>query len=70
MSAIAKLQQAKPRDRVGRFLPVSCNDPNCDGRLVLDMQFGRPQWICDGLTHDTDTGPLRPCERSFEAPLQ
>lgn len=70
MSDVAKLQESKPRDRTGRFLPVLCNDPNCDGKLVLDIQYGHPHWICDGLTHDTDTGPLRPCNRSYDAPIQ
>lgn len=53
-----------PRDKAGRFLPSLCQDPNCEGVLVRDVdRFGRPIWRCDGLTHDRDDGPLRACER-------
>lgn len=55
------------RDDKGRFLPMQCSDPNCCGTLMLDSSFGGPIWQCDGLTHDTDTGPLRPCGRSYPA---
>lgn len=58
-----------PRDDKGRFLPVICTDPNCGGVLMLDSSFGSPIWQCDGLTHDTDAGPLRPCERSYPASI-
>jgi hypothetical protein len=58
---------ATPRDDRGRFLPIFCDDPNCDGSLELDKEFGSWSWICNGLTHDTDEGPLRACNRSYPA---
>ncbi len=57
----------KPRNEKGRFLPVLCDDPNCGGALQLDSFFGRPVWSCDGLTHETDDGPLIACPRSYPA---
>jgi hypothetical protein len=56
-----------PRGKDGRFLLIQCSDPNCDGILQLDYEYGRPSWICNGLTHDTDDGPLRACDRSYDA---
>lgn len=55
-----------PRLPNGRVLRTLCDDPNCDGVLQPDVMYGRPVWTCDGLTHDTDTGPLRACDRSFD----
>jgi hypothetical protein len=52
----------------GRFVAVLCPDPNCDGILIPDMYWGNPIWACNGLTHDTDEGELRPCERTFDRP--
>lgn len=57
----------KPRGEDGRFLPIFCNDPNCDGSLELDNEFNHARWICNGLTHDTNEGPLRACNRSYAA---
>lgn len=34
---------------------------------MLDSMIGQPVWQCDGLTHDTATGPLRACNRSYPA---
>lgn len=56
-----------PRDEQGRFLPIFCDNPNCDGELQLDSFFGRAIWSCNGLTHETDTGPLIACNRSYPA---
>lgn len=56
-----------PRNEQGRFLPILCDDPNCDGELQADSFFGRAIWSCNGLTHKTDTGPLIACERSYDA---
>jgi hypothetical protein len=55
-----------PRGKDGRFHLIHCDDLNCDGVLQLDYEFGTPRWICNGLTYDTDTGPLRACDRSYE----
>jgi len=55
-----------PRLPNGRVLRSLCNDPNCNGSLQADTFYGRPVWTCDGLTHDTDDGPLRACDRWFE----
>lgn len=55
-----------PRTPDGRFLRRECDDPNCDGVLCPERSYGSPIWACNGLTHDTDTGPLRACDRSFE----
>jgi hypothetical protein len=54
---------ASPREPNGRLLSAKCPDPNCSGTLQEDTFFGRPVWTCDGLTHDTDDGPLRACSR-------
>lgn len=56
-----------PRGKDGRFLLIQCGDPNCDGVLQLDYYFGRPSWVCNGLTYDRDGDPLRACDRSYEA---
>lgn len=58
---------ARPRGEDGRFLPIFCTDPRCDGVLMLDNEYGHHHWICNGLTHDTDVGPLRACSRSYSA---
>ncbi len=57
----------RPRDETGKLLRVVCDDTNCDGVLELDIRFGEPYWICNGLTHDTPHSPLRACDRSFSA---
>jgi hypothetical protein len=52
----------------GRFLSPNCDDPNCGGRLVATTQpapFHEPIWACDGLTHETDRGPLVACGLEF-----
>lgn len=61
------MNKLKIRDKSGRFVSQHCPDPNCSGELVYedDKWFG-PQLVCDGLTHDTDTGPLRACEYSID----
>jgi fructose-1,6-bisphosphatase len=68
---IERLEAKAPRDTNGRFLPRLCNDPNCDGSLVLDSYVSLgvvyPVWRCDGLTHQTDDGPLEACGRSYAA---
>lgn len=58
--------QQIPRDPQGRFLRSLCDDPNCNGVLQPDVAYRRPIWACDGLTHDTDDGPLRACDRTFD----
>jgi len=60
-------QKMLPRGTDGRFLPIHCSDPNCDGELEFETQFGMPRWICTGLTHDDRNGPLVACTRSFSA---
>lgn len=56
-----------PRGKDGRFLLIQCADPNCDGILELDYQWGAARWICNGLTYDRDHDPLRACDRSYDA---
>lgn len=62
----------KPRNESGRFVSPRCDDPNCDGSLTYqperDGRFETDYWLCDGLTHDTDNGPLRACARSVIGP--
>lgn len=36
----------KPRDNEGRFIPLECPEPECDGKLVEE---GPGKWRCDGL---------------------
>lgn len=61
------------RGRDGRYVPTLCTDPNCGGALQLAVHEswdGRKDawWECDGLTHETDGGPLEVCARAIEAP--
>ncbi len=52
----------------GQFLSRWCDDPNCGGSLVATTQpapFHEPVWACDGLTYETDRGPLVSCERGY-----
>lgn len=60
------MPERRPYGSRGRFVPRRCQDPNCDGELVLEHREPgmRGYWRCDGLTHLTDTGPLIACEAS------
>ena len=57
-----RLAFAWPRDAAGRFLSRDCPDRNCGGRMQTERDGW---WRCDGLTHDTDTGPLRACNETI-----
>jgi len=47
----------------GRFVSRRCPDPNCGGYLQVESDG----WLrCDGLTHDTEDGPLRECFHTVE----
>ena len=61
------------REANGRFAPVLCPDPNCDGKSVADWDEA---WVggsrvpiirCNGLTHIGDDGPMIACERKHLA---
>lgn len=58
--------QMVPRLPNGRVLRTTCDDPNCNGILQAEEQYGMPIWSCDGLTYDHEGGPLRACERTFD----
>lgn len=60
-----KIALTPPRDDHGRFLSRACPDPNCGGTFQPDRCGW---WRCDGLTHDTDTGPLYACPREIPPP--
>ncbi len=47
------------RGKGGRFIAARCPDLNCDGVLVKENK----DWICDGLTHKTNTSELIACTR-------
>jgi hypothetical protein len=59
----------------GQFMSHLCPDPNCGGELVVEREEawrGGPTDLiarCDGLTHETDDGPLIACA-TREAVLQ
>lgn len=57
----------RPRSRNGRFVRITCTDPNCDGELKPDRD---DEWRCNGLTHDTDVGPLYACTRVVSPSLE
>lgn len=62
-----KLEGRYLRERyTGRFLQRRCTDPNCNGELVADSHLGAPVWLCNGLTHARDDGPLVACQRVFD----
>ena len=51
-----------PFDDRGRFVSRRCPDENCGGVLQVDREeHGHRTWRCDGLTHETDEGPLLAC---------
>lgn len=54
---LAIVPRQKPRDERGRFFTRLCPDPNCGGTLRREGD----EWVCDGLTHTTDRGPLIAC---------
>lgn len=45
-----------PRDDKGRFVPLECPDPNCDGTLHLETNWGHKVWHCYGLVIPADDG--------------
>lgn len=53
-----------PRDEKGQFFTTRCPDPHCGGNLIYESpgRFGHDGWICGGLTHDRDDGPLYACD--------
>lgn len=55
-------QHHRPHDHRGRFIPLECTDPDCDGKLVYesDRRFG-DHWRCDGLVGPND---LEACTRT------
>lgn len=57
--AIPKL----PRDDRGRFFTRRCVDPNCNGELVPNDEWGKNRWRCNGLTYRGE-GPLEACAYS------
>lgn len=65
----------QPRDEQGRLASTKCPDPNCGGALVHEVIPENPwtpaqhSWRCDGLTHDTDDGPLRACDHIVFGPF-
>lgn len=58
--------QKRPYDDKGRFVPLACPDPECDGNLVYesDPRFGG-HWRCNGLVDPNDpTKELDACTRT------
>jgi len=47
------MPEVRPRDVAGRFVPLTCPDPNCDGQLVYEADHSYPTtvrgWRCNGL---------------------
>lgn len=43
---------AMPRDENGRFVPLACPVPTCDGTLRYQ---GHRSWECDGLVDPENT---------------
>ncbi len=53
-----------PRDERGRVFTRRCVDPNCDGQLVPDEEWGQHRWRCNGLTYRGEGYPLEACSYS------
>ena len=64
---VEEITPCQPRGEFGQFISRKCPDPNCSGKLVYSepfVSYGYRYggfWYCDGLTYDTETGPLRAC---------
>ena len=53
-----------PRDVRGRLISRRCPDPNCGGTLRAEADDCGTWWRCDGLTYETETGPLTACNHA------
>ena len=58
---------ANPRDDQGRFIPLACDDPDCDGRLMREQDG----WRCNGLVDPNNPNKeLQACARFVIASLR
>lgn len=54
----------RPRDEKGHFFSSRCVDPNCEGELIPDDEWGAGRWLCDGMTTRGEGYALEACTYS------
>lgn len=57
-SGVAPKKRLRPYDDRGRFVPLKCRNPACDGKLVY---MGHRSWECDGLIDPGDPNKELEC---------